>query len=283
MSLARWLGETPLSEFVEQNYLRLPFSRTAGGAADCALGSWETLGRLLGEPDVDGMAARDGRRVETGLPRNRGEAEALLAEGCTILVRNAQRHDPGLADLARGFEREFHGPVNIHLYATPAGRFGFGWHYDAEEVFILQTVGKKEYSLRKNTVNPWPLEETLPADMHYEREIMPLMRCLLAAGDWLYIPCGYWHRAEAHEMSLSLAVGVMAPSAIQVFDALRLRLLDSLLWRQRLPVAPGGNSQENQELREHYRTLLAQLSDDLQRRLSDERLLNELLKAPPHS
>src|SRR5690606_27495317 len=114
----------------------------------------------------------------------------------------------------------------------PPGRFGFGWHYDAEEVFILQTVGQKEYSLRKNTVNPWPLEETLPQGMRYEREVMPLMRCLLQAGDWLYLPSGYWHKAEARELSLSLAVGVMAPAAISILDRLREELLQSLVWRQ---------------------------------------------------
>ena len=45
---------------------------------------------------------------------------------------------------------------------------------------LCSASGRKTYSLRKNTVNPWPLEETLPADMKYEREIMPLMQCRLA-------------------------------------------------------------------------------------------------------
>src|SRR5690606_37914660 len=121
---------------------------------DCALGSWETLGAVLASEDVDAMIVRDGRRVEAAPPRDPEEAKSLLEDGCTILVRNAQRHHEGLAELACGFERDFRGPVNIHIYATPAGRFGFGWHYDAEEVFIPQTVCKKEYSLRKNTVNP---------------------------------------------------------------------------------------------------------------------------------
>ncbi|MBW3597075.1 MAG: cupin domain-containing protein [Planctomycetes bacterium] len=283
MSLTRWLRTTPLAGFLEHSYLRVPQSGAGGGAAECALGSWETLGTVLASDGADAMVVRDGRRVEAAPPRNRDEAEKRIGEGCTILVRNAQQHDEGLTELARGFERDFHGPVNIHMYATPAGRFGFGWHYDAEEVFILQTVGKKEYALRKNTVNPWPLEETLPADMRYEREIMPLMRCLLAPGDWLYIPCGYWHRAEAKETSISLAVGVMAPAAISLFDSLRNDLLDSLLWRQRLPIIGMGEAGKGEELREQYRTLLAQLADDLQKRLQDERLVDELVheRLPP--
>jgi 50S ribosomal protein L16 3-hydroxylase len=272
MSLTRWLGERPLSDFIEENYLRLPFSGAGGGAADCELGSWETLGRVLAGEKVDSLVVRDGRRVEAPSPKNREEAEALTREGCTILVRNAQRHDAALADLARGFERDFCGPVNIHIYATPADRFGFGWHYDAEEVFILQTVGAKEYSLRKNTVNPWPLEETLPADMHYEREIMPLVRCLLRPGDWLYIPCGYWHKAEAKETSISLAVGVLAPAAIDLVDFLRRKLLDSLRWRQRLPLAANDD-----RAREQLMAMLPDLAAELQRTLAEHRLLETYL------
>ena len=136
-------------------------------------------------------------------------------------MRHAERHDPRILALAKDFEREFAAPVNIHIYATPGGQFGFGWHYDAEDVFILQTTGRKEYLLRKNTVQPWPLEETLPQDMRYEREIMPLMRCALEAGDWLYIPAGYWHMANAEQTAISLAIGVMSHAAIEVLDLLR--------------------------------------------------------------
>ena len=56
-------------------------------------------------------------------------------------------------------------------------------------------------------------EETLPADMKYEREQMPLLKCPLAAGDWLYIPAGYWHMGHSEEASLTLSIGVMSPTA----------------------------------------------------------------------
>lgn len=72
------------------------------------------------------------------------------------------------------------------------------------------------YELRKNTVNPLPLEETTPEDMHYEREIMPLWKCTLSPGDWLYIPSGYWHRAKAVTSSTSIALGVKPVTGIDV-------------------------------------------------------------------
>src|SRR5437868_4150246 len=173
--------------------------------------------------------------------------------------------------------RDFSAPVNIHMYCTPGGQFGFGWHYDAEDVFIIQTSGRKQYSLRKNTVNPWPIEETLPADMRYEREMMPLMRCELAAGDWLYIPSGYWHMAESREMAISLAIGVQPRTAVDVFDLLRPQILDSIFWRQRLPVAGAAAAMGEDEMREQFAAIFQQLGQELLKMLSDPRQAGSFL------
>src|SRR5690606_2622412 len=134
--------------------------------------------------EADVLIVRSGERWSEERRPTAGEARSLFAEGYTLLVRHAERHDPALAKLAVEFRDAFHGVIDVHIYATPARQFGFGWHYDAEDVFILQAAGVKEYSLRKNTVNPWPLIETLPRDMRYEREIMPMFKCRLEAGDW---------------------------------------------------------------------------------------------------
>src|SRR5437588_513514 len=78
------------------------------------------------------------------------------------------------------------------------------------EVFIIQVQGCKEYTLRQNTVNPWPVWDTMPADLGYERETSRLrMTCRLEAGDWLYIPSGWWHIARTQAASLHLSIGVM--------------------------------------------------------------------------
>ena len=45
--------------------------------------------------------------------------------------------------------RSFHAPVDIQVYLTPDQHQAFGWHYDLEEVFIIQVQGCKEYSLRQ--------------------------------------------------------------------------------------------------------------------------------------
>src|SRR6185369_6012407 len=102
----------------------------------------------------------------------------LFGEGWTIVIRSAEKHDAELARLAEGFRADFAAPVNVHVYCTPPERSGFSWHYDPEDVFIVQTHGAKEYQLRKNTVNPWPLLEQMPKDLKYEREVQPTWSCV---------------------------------------------------------------------------------------------------------
>jgi ribosomal protein L16 Arg81 hydroxylase len=204
----------------------------------------------------------------------------LRDEGYTIIVRHAERRHAGLGELARSFEATFGGPVDIQIFATPAGSGGFSWHYDAEDLFILQTAGEKAYGLRKNTVDPWPLEETLPQDMRYEREIMPLMQVSLMAGDLLYLPCGYWHKADAArsmETAISLAIGVMSRTAMDVYDFMRRRIVDSLVWRQRLPIGGPAVGRGREELDAAYRELFAQLGTDLAKMLADPRLAVDFL------
>jgi 50S ribosomal protein L16 3-hydroxylase len=278
MDLQTLLGDYPIQRFVAEYFQRLPYSAAALAKPLCELGTWDALAAILSQPNADTLVCRQNEQHAGPLPRTEPEAQALVADGYTLLIRHAERHDERLAKLAAAFARAFAAPVNIHMYCTPGGHFGFGWHYDAEEVFIIQTTGRKEYRLRKNTVNPWPIEETLPADMRYEREIMPLVRCELAAGDWLYIPSGYWHMGESRETAISLAIGIEPRTALDVFDFLRPLLLDSLFWRQRLPVAGLAAIVSDEELRQQLASLLQQLGADIQKRLADPKNLEAFVQ-----
>jgi ribosomal protein L16 Arg81 hydroxylase len=279
MNITELFGGFPLNRFVDEHLHRLPLALPGACHAASHFGSWKRLGALLGADSVDVLIARQGQRHEAAAPTDVETAKALVAEGCTIVVRHAEQHDEELLRLARSFAETFRSPVNVHVYATPPGSFGFSWHYDAEDVFILQLTGQKEYQLRKNTVNPWPLEETIPLDMRYERENMPLIRVLLSAGDLLYIPCGWWHRAEAAgtgETAISLAIGVMSPSAMEVFDLLRNEALHSVAWRQRLPVALATTAAaENRAAAIQF--MLEQLASDTARIIKSRAFLDRVI------
>lgn len=255
-------------DFLAEYFLRRPFSSAGTASHLQSLAVWETLLSVLATPGVDAMAVRLGQRWSEGRSPAPAEAAALHRDGYTLVVRHAEQCHAGLHALADDFRREFLAPVDLHLYATPAEKHGFGWHYDAEDVFIIQTQGEKEYSLRKNTVNPWPLLDTMPADLRYERELMPVMQCLLRPGDWLYIPHGYWHRAVAKTDSISIAVGLLMPSGLDLLDALRPLLTSSLFWRRRLPVPREGAVPQAE-----YREIVETLANDLGTLLRDESFL----------
>ncbi len=279
MVMESLLGSMSPRMFVDEHFLRLPMAMPGRAARFESLGTWETLDVLLRdvEPE-DVLVARGGERWREHRSPDPRAARRLFAEGYTVLVRHAERRHAGLRELAAQFKADFHAAVDVHLYATPAGRFGFGWHYDAEDVFILQTHGRKHYRLRKNTVNPWPLVETIPHDMRYERELMPLMSATLEAGDWLYIPNGYWHRADAETDAISLAMGVLPPTGVDAFDALRERLLTELRWRQRLPIMGAAAGRSSDESRAEIRERLRELAADLAGLLTSEAVVTSIME-----
>lgn len=263
MVLAGLLGDLTPDRFLADYYLKLPYASPGGAAHLQHLGGRELLERLAERTDTDLLLARAGRPYQGPRP-DAARALRLHAEGWTLLVRHAERHDADLAALAGGLDADLGAPVNVHLYATPPGRTGFHWHCDAEEVFIIQTAGVKEYRLRRNTVHPWPVAGELPHGSGAAAEQAPPMTCTLHAGDWLYIPAGWWHHARAETEALSLAAGLMAPSGMDVLGFLVEHVRDSLPWRQRLPPAghaAGGRDEVLSRYREHFRELARDLQD----------------------
>lgn len=265
------LGPLSRRDFLDRSYSRLPHSSPGGAAGFTSFSGWPAVETLLARKDVDAFLAREGVMWEGGKLPSFTQVKQLFGEGHTLVIRSAEKHDPELARIAAGFARDFEAPVNVHVYCTPPTKSGFGWHYDPEDVFILQTHGIKEYELRKNTVNPWPLLEQMPKDLKIEREGTPRWSCVLRPGDWLYIPTGWWHAARGVEGdSITLAVGLMTPAALEVLEFLKRELLSSIVWRQRLPVLGGAQDATPEELARIHQSLLTDLGRDLARTLSDE-------------
>jgi ribosomal protein L16 Arg81 hydroxylase len=273
------LGDLSPRKFLDQFYTRLPHSRPGGAAGLTSFAGWASVEAILATKGVDAFLAREGRMWETGRLPSYGQARELFGQGHTLVIRSAEQHDRELARLAAGFREDFAAPVNVHVYCTPPERSGFGWHYDPEDVFIVQTHGAKEYQLRKNTVNPWPLLEQMPKDLQYPREVQPLWSCVLRPGDWLYIPAGWWHSARGVEAdSITLAIGLMTPAALELLGFLKKELLSSILWRQRLPSLGKANDASPDELAKIHQSLFADLGRDLARVMADESLARRFLE-----
>ena len=90
------------------------------------------------------------------------------------------------------------------------------------------------------------------------------------------------------ETAISLAVGVMSHSAMDVFDFLRGELLQSLVWRQRLPVVTATSTAHLHARNEAYKRVLDQLAKDIARTMTGPQFLARVAahfhreSLPPH-
>ncbi|HVV53406.1 MAG TPA: cupin domain-containing protein [Polyangia bacterium] len=214
--LTEWLAPDDLGWFMRSHFQAAPLARAGSARAAVPALDWPALDRLLGsDRPLDLMTVRAGRLQEAPRPRSLEDARALMRAGVSVVVRSAERHDPGLRAVAAGFERALPGEVHVQVYATPAGTNSYGWHYDFEDVFIAQTAGVKDYYFRANTV---ARDAVLGDGLDFtgiRRETSPIYQSRLIAGDWLYIPSTWWHLVKCAEDALSISVGVMPPEALR--------------------------------------------------------------------
>lgn len=167
------------------------------------------LDRVLSSlPAPDALVVRESQLLEEAPPTSAEGVRALFQRRAGVVVRRAERHDRTLAQLARDLAAELEGEAHVQLFVTPAGTRGFGWHYDQEDVCILQTTGSKTYYLRANTVVDPRLDGAQPDFSRIRLERSPLLTCTLVARDLLYLPRRMWHAARAGDDSFSISVGV---------------------------------------------------------------------------
>ena len=210
--LSSWLQDITREDFLRDHFQREPLARPGTARQAVPLLNWGVVAQLV-DSHPDTMIVRNGRLRTDPPPATFEQAMALFRDGYSIVMRRCERHHPLLRALADAVGAELEGDVSIQTYITPPGFRSFGWHYDCEDVFVVQTGGVKEFFLRRNTVNPFPTLDAMPRDMQYERETTPALASTLAAGDVLYIPRGWWHVARSIEESLSLSIGVLSPAA----------------------------------------------------------------------
>jgi len=195
------------------------WARAAVAHADVPRLDWETVGRVLGsKPAPDVLVVAQGKLLHCRAPRNLAQLRALLQRGIGLCVRHSERHDQRLAEVTQSLVSCFGRSVQLQLFVTPGKTHGFSWHYDAEDVFIVQTAGIKDYYFRKNTVDPRPPNGSRPDFTRFHREVSPLQTARLIAGDCLYIPSRWWHMAECIEDSLSMSFGVSEPPPAAVMQ-----------------------------------------------------------------
>jgi 50S ribosomal protein L16 3-hydroxylase len=202
--LADWLAPVSLDEFCARSLRTAPDARPATARAARALLDWEVLDRVLRTAD-DVLVVSRGQLLPVPPPRSLAELRGYFAAGIGLCIRHGERRDAALAGVATAFGEL--GAAQVQLFVTPGGTHGFGWHYDDEDVFIVQTAGVKDYYFRANTVaGDQPARPEMFA--RFIAETSALCTATLVPGDFLYLPSRWWHMAVCREDALSISVGV---------------------------------------------------------------------------
>lgn len=133
----------------------------------------------------------------------------LFREGSTIVLAFLDNVIPTLTSLCRGLESELCFPLQTNAYVTPPAAKGAKHHYDTHDVFVLQVVGSKHWTIYGTPVElPLRGQDFDPAV--HERGA-PSMEFELEAGDVAYIPRGVVHDAwSSDDVSMHITLGVLA-------------------------------------------------------------------------
>ena len=108
-----------------------------------------------------------------------------------------------------GLERELSFPLQANAYLTPARAQGAKYHYDTHDVFVLQILGSKRWTMYGTPVTLPLRNSDFDAQTHERGE--PTMDFELGPGDMAYIPRGVVHDARSsEELSLHITVGILS-------------------------------------------------------------------------
>ncbi|MEU4247993.1 cupin domain-containing protein [Amycolatopsis sp. NPDC026612] len=164
--------------------------------------------------------------------------EALYARyrsGATINLMFVNERWPALNTLCRKLAGELSAGIHGNVYLTPPGTRGLTPHHDTHDVFVCQVYGTKHWTLYP-TQTPLPVQTqgyVLPETGAGE----PEADFVLSPGDFLYMPRGTVHAAEANDAaSVHLTVGI---SPMTWANALRAAIddvfMDDVRFREGLP------------------------------------------------
>lgn len=209
-SLSAFLFQGEELKYIKQYYRREPYAKPGLACSLINMFNLEVVRQILATHSNCWLVQRGVLAQGSTGRMNFEDFISGFQGGQSLVIRHAEKANVFLSQLSTEFQNLFQAPIDIQLYATPANKEGFDWHYDLEDVFVFQTVGVKEFYLRKNK-RPQQVEHRhLPKNFVLEEYCEgPEIRCLLYPGDYLYIPAGYWHKAKAQQNSFHISVGVM--------------------------------------------------------------------------
>ncbi|GAA4384009.1 hypothetical protein GCM10023088_51820 [Actinomadura verrucosospora] len=194
--------------------------------------------------------------------------EAYLS-GDTIRLIGVEKVWPPLGLLAASLQEALDMEIGFNLFLTPPGSQGFTAHVDMLDSLIVQVAGSKQWHIWE-PIYERPLDSPRSfqhvTKMKWTEEELELRdKPLLQAGDVIYLPRGFFHKAVAgDEFSLHLTLSFHPLTWVDFFSrALELAALEDLELRQDLPPGFIGDREAQQSMAPIFARLLGRLNESL--------------------
>ncbi|MBS0382113.1 MAG: cupin domain-containing protein [Proteobacteria bacterium] len=175
-------------------------------------------------------ARRDRWRLRTG-PFDDATFAGLPESDWTLLVQDVDKWDADTAALLRHFDfiPSWRLDDVMISYATDKG--GVGAHVDQYDVFLLQGLGQRRWSI-DTRVNP-PTAFRDDVELKLLRKFNPTHAWTLDPGDMLYLPPGVPHDGVAVGECMTYSVGLRAPSQAEMLADIAHTLAEQVPDEQR--------------------------------------------------
>jgi ribosomal protein L16 Arg81 hydroxylase len=244
-SLGDAVAPVPLATFLRDTWERT-FARIEGWPGKFhPLFSWDALNHVLATHRMTPSRLR--------LLRNRAQIpgqdylssssgvidadrlRAQLQRGATLALDHVEELSFPLRQLIADVERLAWSTVHANLYAAWRSEPGFGVHYDLQDTFILQVHGRKRWRVWAPTLD----HPVAPNDARAPvPQGEPDWSGLVAEGDLLYMPRGWWHAAQAiDEACLHITMTIPCLTGADVVRWMARELEEHALARRNVPAA----------------------------------------------
>jgi len=138
-----------------------------------------------------------------------------LSEGGTILANSIDKSNKAIGIYCRELEKELSLKIWANLYISDSMSYGIGIHQDAQDIFIVQLAGKKNWHI-------YPRQEQYTGPRQPKEDEKAERSLLLKEGEVIYLPKNYPHMAFAADgPSIHLAIsaeGLLWSDLIKYFS-----------------------------------------------------------------
>ncbi|HEX7113312.1 MAG TPA: cupin domain-containing protein [Mizugakiibacter sp.] len=181
------------------------------------LGPDDLAGLACEELALSRLVLRDRRRERWTLrngPFDEAAFAALPPGDWTLLVQDVDKWDADVAALLQQFRFLPSWRVDDVMVSYAVDGGGVGAHVDQYDVFLLQGLGRRRWSISTDPRAPREFRDNV--ELKQLRAFTPTHAWLLEPGDMLYLPPDVPHEGVAVGPCMTLSVGMRAPSRAEL-------------------------------------------------------------------